>query len=157
MFAYLCLSGAKNKQIQVVQLVTDSLDVIDLQIGDDGVDVEIVETKISKNKHYMRNLLNGVLRHGSVERTEERRLFLVVPNRRGDVIGPNSHSCTPRIYITNRLFKILYPETGVYTNSVEGTWNGLIYQIPSRNRTNPLDDNDKVIENVLNDHLGKFE
>ncbi|KII66190.1 hypothetical protein RF11_12014 [Thelohanellus kitauei] len=97
MFEYFCLPGAKNKQIEVYignskftvtlfkkylrQLVVDSLDFIYLQIGGNGVVVEIDETKIGNNKHYMKNPINGAWTHGCVERTDERRVFLVVPDR----------------------------------------------------------------------------
>ncbi|KII66902.1 hypothetical protein RF11_08107 [Thelohanellus kitauei] len=51
------------------------------------------------------------------------------------------------------------PETGAHTNSnsLEGTWNALKYPIPPENRTNSLDNDGNVVENVLNDHLGEFK
>ncbi|KII67883.1 hypothetical protein RF11_02630 [Thelohanellus kitauei] len=157
------------------QLVSDSLDFIDLQIVGENVIVEIDETKIGKSKHHKTHSANVAWVLGGVERTEERRLFLVkVPDRtEGTLWGIICTHVLPGSIIMTDCFRSYHnlnefythltvnhsntskdPDTGAHTNCIEGTWNALKYQIPPRNRTNPLDDDGHVVENVLNDHQG---
>ncbi|KII65334.1 hypothetical protein RF11_02754 [Thelohanellus kitauei] len=125
----------------------------------------------------MENPQNGAWTLGGVKRTEERRVFLVIPHRtEATVMGiirtpvlPGSTimiDCFISYHNLNRFYTRLtvnhnetfkHPETGAHTNSIEGTWGALKYHIPQRNITNSLDENGNVIENVLNDHFGEFE
>ncbi|KII72804.1 putative transposase-like protein [Thelohanellus kitauei] len=194
MLSYFWLSGANNKQIEMytghckstvthhkrflIQLVSDSLDFIDLQIGGENVIVEIDETKMGKNKHRRGHSVNWAWVLGGVERTEEHRVFLVeVPDRtEATLLGIIRTYVLPLSIIMTDCFRSYHnfnefythltvnhsntfkdPETGAHTNCIEGTWNTIKYQIPPRNRTNSLDDDGHVVENVLNDHLGEFE
>lgn len=140
------------------QLVSDSLDEEDCRIGGEGVIVEIDETKMGKRKYHRGHHVEGVWVVGGVERTNERRVFLVtVENRNAetmrDVIsrhvreGSVIHTDMWRGYngigdngeyyhrTVNHSIHFRDPQTGVHTNSIEGTWNGLKMNIPIRNRT----------------------
>ncbi|KII61307.1 hypothetical protein RF11_06471 [Thelohanellus kitauei] len=140
MIAYFWLSGTKNKQIEVYtghSKCTVTLQKISKTVSErlqrrlHRHNRENDETINGKNKHNQGHPVNGPWVLCCVERTGERQVFLAgVPDD---------------------------PKTGANSNYIEGSWNALKYQIPPRNRTNSLDDDGKVIENVLNDHLGKFE
>jgi hypothetical protein len=68
-------------------LVSDSLDDEDCQIGGEGVVVEIDETKMGKRKYKRGHRVEGVWIVGGVERTPERRVFLVaVENRNAETV-----------------------------------------------------------------------
>lgn len=71
------------------EVVADSLEVEDYTIGGEGIIVEIDETKISKRKYNRGHRVEGAWVLGGVERTEERKLFLVeVPDRTANTLLP---------------------------------------------------------------------
>ncbi|KII65468.1 hypothetical protein RF11_14391 [Thelohanellus kitauei] len=51
------------------RLVSASLDFVDMQIGGPGIEGEIDECKLMKNKHHRRNPVSGAWVLGGVERT----------------------------------------------------------------------------------------
>jgi ISXO2-like transposase domain len=139
------------------RLVADSLDELDFLIGGEGVIVEIDESKFGKRKYHRGHSVDGVWIFGGVERTPERKMFLVeVPDRSEDTLlhyigqhirqGSIIYSDLWRGYsnITSRLSMRHYtvnhsenfvdPITGVHTNSIEGNWAGLKRRIPVRCR-----------------------
>jgi transposase-like protein len=68
-------------------LILVSLDDEDYQIGGEGVIVEIDETKLGKRKYNRDHRVEGVWVVGGVERTPERRVFLVaVKNRNAETM-----------------------------------------------------------------------
>ncbi|KII70671.1 hypothetical protein RF11_10599 [Thelohanellus kitauei] len=44
-------------------------------------------------------------------------------------------------------------ETGAHTNSMKGIWNALKYQIAPRNKTQFLEDDGNIVENIPNDNF----
>lgn len=140
------------------QLVSDSIDEEDVIIGGEGVVVQIDECKFGKRKYHRGRRVEGVWVFGGVEVTTERRVFLRVVETRdentlletitrhvapGSVIYSDCWRAYSNINIKlgfqhetvnhSRFFKD--PITGVHTNMIEGTWNGIKVGIPARNRT----------------------
>jgi len=131
-------------------------------IGGPEVIVEIDESKFGKRKYHTGHKVEGVWVVGGVERTEERKMFAVTVEKRDantllDVIGryvlPGSIVYTDcwKGYKTDGLLDLEMihatvnhslhfkdPETGVHTNSIEGTWHGMKNKINKRNRTMTL-------------------
>jgi transposase-like protein len=147
------------------------------QIGGPGVVVEIDEAKFGKRKYNRGHRVEGAWVFGGVERTAERRVFaMVVPDRTADTlltairerIHPESiiHSDMWRGYagISSRLGmehhtvnhsqNFLDPDTGVHTNTIEGTWNGLKIGIPIRHRTQDLLDDQLLVRIWRRDNVG---
>jgi transposase-like protein len=140
------------------QLAADSLELEDCIIGGEGVVVEIDETKLGKRKYNRGHRVEGVWVIGGVERMEEGKVFLARVEDRSaatleDVIrryvrpGSIIHTDMWRGYsqlgsdgifshsVVNHSENFKDPVTGVHTNTIEGTWNGLKMQIKPRNRT----------------------
>lgn len=159
------------------KLASTSLDFIDLKIGGEGIIVEIDESKLGKNKHHRGHPVNGAWVLGGVERTENRKLFLVeVPDRKeATLLGIITTYVLPGSIIYTDCFKSyqnlqnLYEhhtvnhtetfinlENGACTNTIEGTWSALKYRISPRNRTNSFDDNGEINENTIDDFLAEF-
>ncbi|KII62620.1 hypothetical protein RF11_02417 [Thelohanellus kitauei] len=110
-------------------------------IGGPGVIVEIYECKPGKNKHHRGHPVNEVWVLGGVERTRQRKLFLVeVPDRTANtLLSIISTHILPGSTIITDCFRtpqkgIRIPITGACTNTVEGTWNALKIKIAPRNR-----------------------
>lgn len=142
----------------------------DRKIGGEGIVVEIDESKLGKRKNHRGHHVEGVWILGGVERTIERKTFMVpVADRSAATllpiianyveIGSIIYTDLWRGYINleNEL-RILHftvnhsetfvdPDTGVHTNTIEGTWNGLKISISPRNRTR---------ENI-EIHIGEFQ
>lgn len=171
---YFWLSKATHKQISMYtgharqtvsdfmghfrQLVSSSLEEEDTIIGGEGVTVEIDESKLSKRKYNVGHRVSGPWVVGGVERTEQRRVFLVPVEDRSRVTLERiirSH-VAPGSIINTDLWKgygfldkdesyehgtvnhsknFKNPETGVHTNTIEGTWSGLKQCIEKRYRT----------------------
>jgi transposase-like protein len=140
------------------ELVVSTLEDDDNIIGGPGIIVEIDESKFGKRKfHRGRITNNGVWIFGGIERTNEKKSFLkVVHDRTAETlheiilrhIAPDSIVYTDlwRGYTgiselgvihgtVNHSQNFVDPNTGVHTNTIEGYWNGLKLQIPSRNRS----------------------
>lgn len=150
------------------QLTTSHLNEESQVIGGNGIDVEIDETKLGKRKYHRGHRVEGVWIVVGVERTPERRVFLVsVTNRNFDTlrniilqhVAPGSNVITDMWKGYSNLESLglshctvnhsLYfkdPMTGACTNTVEGTNNALKMSIPIRNRT----------QTGIVDHLGEF-
>jgi transposase-like protein len=139
------------------QLVSGSLDDEDSIIGGEDIIVEIDESKFGKRKANRGHHVEGVWVVGGVERAENRRIFAEVVSDRSaatllDVIRrhvrPGSIVYTDlwRGYLglaeamdiqhrtVNHSLHFVSPE-GIHTNTIEGTWNGIKFIVPARNRT----------------------
>jgi transposase-like protein len=139
------------------ELVADALDDEDIVVGGPGIVVEIDESKFGKRKQNRGHHVEGAWVLGGVERTEERKVFLRVVEKRdahtlrsvilrhvlqGSIIitdfwrgylGLEEHG-----YIHQRVNhseSFVNAENGACTNTIEGTWSGIKRAIPVRNRT----------------------
>jgi transposase-like protein len=129
-------------------------------IGGPGIIVEIDESKFGKRKYNRGHQVDGVWIVGGVERTAERRVFLVKVLRRSmevlsDVItrnvlpgsiiytdmwrGYNNLGLIGYTHMTvNHSENFVDPETGTCTNTIEGNWSTLKKRVPIRKRTYEL-------------------
>jgi ISXO2-like transposase domain len=86
------MTGRSNKTVIAIagyfrQLVGDSLDLEDTKIGVPGVIVEVDEAKFGKRKYNRGHRVDGAWVLGGVERTQERKVFLVeVPDRKQETL-----------------------------------------------------------------------
>lgn len=151
------------------QLVSAALTEENTQIGGPNVIVEIDETKLGKRKYNRGHRVEGVWVLCGVERTVERKVFCVAVEKRdaltleniiAEHVFPGSivHTDLWRGYsnleaglgllhrTVNHSQCFVDPITGVHTNTIEGTNNGLKIQIKPRNR---------VAKN-MEYHLGEF-
>jgi transposase-like protein len=149
------------------QLVNDSLDDDDTQVGGDGIIIEIDESKFAKRKYDRGHRVNGCWVLGGVERTEERKLFVLTVNDRpaetlldaitkhvksGSIIytdlwkGYLQLSALGFAHCTvNHSLYYKDPVTDVHTNCIEGTWNGIKLTIARRGR-NACSLNERLLE-----------
>lgn len=139
------------------QLVVSALGPEATRIGGEGVEVEVDETKMGKRKYHRGHRVEGVWCIVGVERTPERKMFVVpVKNRDSETIDSvlcdhvqegsiiytdcwrgYSHLALKFGFIhrtVNHSRHFADPETGANTNTVEGTNSGLKTKIPVRNR-----------------------
>jgi transposase-like protein len=151
------------------QLVADSLDFVDMQIGGEDVIVELDESKFGKRKYHRGHRVEGVWVLGGVERTTERKIFLVqVPDRSAATLlpiiarhvlpGSIVHTDLWRSYFgvadligvshltVNHSQTFVDEDTGVHTNYIEGSWAGIKIRIPVRCRN----------QRFVQDHLFEF-
>ena len=151
------------------QLVADSLDVNELEVGGPGVIVEIDESKFGKRKYHRGHRVDGVWVLGGVERTSLRRVFLApVPDRSaktlleviskhvlpGSIIfsdmwkGYNgiSEQLGLEHFVVNHSVEFVDRANNVHTNCIEGTWAGIKIRMPVRNR----------VLNSITEHLFEF-
>jgi transposase-like protein len=150
------------------RLVASTLLDDDQIIGGPGIVVEVDETKLGKRKYNCGHRVEGVWIIVGVEKTAERKCFLSrVENRSAETLIPiiEAHVDTGSIvntdmwkgysaldhhpdyehHIVNHSRHFRDPETGVNTNTIEGTNNALKIMIKPRNRTA-----------VIEDHLFEF-
>jgi transposase-like protein len=128
-------------------LVAWCLDLADAPIGGEGIIVEIDESKFGKRKYNRGHRVEGIWVVGGDEITPQRRMFAVsVQDRTADTLGAiiQEHVLPGTIVRTDlwRGYRALHdfgmehqtvnhtehfvdPVTGVYTNTIEGTWNGM--------------------------------
>jgi transposase-like protein len=143
------------------QLIADTLDEDDTIIGGVGVgvgvEVEIDESKFGKRKFNRGHRVEGCWVLGGVERTTERRMFVItVSDRRAITLlsAIKTHVREGSIILTdlwkgymqlnselgfdhfsvNHSKNFRDPSTGVHTNTIEGTWNGIKLTIAPRAR-----------------------
>jgi transposase-like protein len=139
-------------------LVGATLSVEDQIIGGTGIIVEIDETKLGKRKYHRGHRVDGAWVLVGVERTPDRRVFLVHVSDRssGTLLDAIAKHVAPGSIIHTDMWKgyssinaslglehytvnhskcFKDATTGVHTNTVEGTNNGLKYYIHARNRT----------------------
>jgi transposase-like protein len=140
------------------QLVSEHLDETFQCIGGKDVIVEIDEMKIAKHKHNRGHHVEGAWCIVGVERTQERRLFIVeVDNRDEETIwqvikeyvvdGSIIYTDCWRAYsflnreglfehhTVNHSLHFKDPDTLVHTNTVEGTNSAIKARIPKQYRT----------------------
>jgi hypothetical protein len=140
------------------QLVASMITDESCQIGGEGITVEIDESKISKRKYERGHHVEGAWIVGGVERSPDRKLFVVrVPDRTqaalstiiAKYVRPGSTILTDgwRSYAylsqevqythmsVNHSLNFKDPSTGTHTNTIEGTWAGIRSRIPKRNRS----------------------
>lgn len=145
------------------EMIGDNLMQEEQIIGGENIIVEIDESKFGKIKYHRGHKVDGAWVLGGVERTEERRMFLiVVPDRsektlievlgkyiaKGSIIYSDLWKGYKNLekYLTvshlsvNHSQNFKDPETGVHTNSIEGSWSAIKYKIAPRNRTKELID-----------------
>jgi hypothetical protein len=145
------------------QLVASTLDDEDTQIGGPGIIVEVDETKLGKRKYNQGHRVDGVWIVAGVEKTVERKIFLMkVQNRSaetllgiisthvkpGSIIHTDMHRGYSQIesklgiqHVTvNHSRHFRDPLTGVHTNTIEGNNNALKIMIKPRNRTQSVDE-----------------
>jgi hypothetical protein len=138
-------------------LVASTLIEEDCMIGGNGIIVEIDESKMGKRKYNRGHPVDGVWIVGGVEKTPERRLFLAVVENRskntlrnliekhvapGSIIrtdlwkgyGFLNESDAFEHETVNHSLHFRDPDTGVHTNTIEGTWRGLKMRIEARSR-----------------------
>jgi transposase-like protein len=139
------------------QLVEQSLDFDNTIIGGEGIEVDIDETKLGRRKYHRGHRVEGVWIVGGVERTPERRVFLVPVTDRssesllqiisahvrpGTIINTDCwrgySGLTEQLDVTHNTVNhsqfFRDPLTGAHTNYIESTWRGLKIKIPARNR-----------------------
>lgn len=151
-----------------LQLIENNVENEDMKIGGNGIKVQIDETKLGKRKYHRGHRVDGVWVLVGVEITNERKLFIKAVSDRcaqtleeiitsyvypGSIIqtdmwkGYNNLNRLGYIHErVNHSIGFINEETGVNTNTVEGTNNGLKLSIPARNR----------VECGINGHLLKF-
>jgi hypothetical protein len=122
------------------------------------IEVELDESKIAKRKYHRGHHVEGAWILGGVERTIQRRLFVVrVPDRSSTTISqvisqfvkPGSRILTDcwkgynylnsdATYLHDTVNHSLFfkdPLTNIHTNTIEGTWGAIKAKIPKRNRS----------------------
>jgi transposase-like protein len=140
------------------QAVSETLDEEDDVIG--GVDVitEIDECLTAKPKHNRGHPTHGCWVLGGVERTQERKVFMVrVPDRKAESLIPildahirpgsivysdlwKAYDCLTertglRHKTVNHSLFFKDPETGIHTNTIEATWSAFKRNIRPRRRS----------------------
>ena len=171
--AYLWLSGCSHTVLKTItghssktitvfmkhfrQVLENSIPASACVIGGDGIIVEIDECKIAKRKFNRGHFVEGVWVVGGVERTEQRKVFMVeVEDRTAETladiistyVAPGSiihtdcwkgYSCLThfdrvehRTVNHSEYFKD--PVTGVHSDTSEGTWAAVKSSIAKRYR-----------------------
>jgi len=126
-------------------------------VGGPGIEVQVDESKFGKRKCHRGHRIEGVWIFGGVEIADERKCFLVkVPNRNrdtlcalikkhilpGSIIRSDGHPSYKKLdEILGHCYEhevvvhdhnLVDPVTGVHTNTIEGTWNGVKINVPVR-------------------------
>jgi transposase-like protein len=182
---YLWLSGANHTFLRTVgghspnvitnfikdanQMLANDLEEEFCIIGGENIIVELDETKLSKRKYNRGHRVEGIWVIGGVERTTERKMFVVpVENRNSNTISdiieryvkPGSiihtdcwrgysylsHSTEYSHRTVNHSIQFSIPGTNIHTNSIEGTWSAIKSKISKRYRC----------ENGIGEHLQTF-
>jgi transposase-like protein len=150
------------------RLVASTLEEEHIVIGGQDIIVEVDETKLGRRKYNRGHRVEGVWVVVGVERTEARRVFLVAVEDRSaatlsEIIrnhvlpGSIVHTDLWRGYsgveelglehrTVNHFIGFIDEETGVHTNTVEGTNHALKLQVPIKCRS----------RNGIDDHLLEF-
>lgn len=156
------LTGHSSKTVRAFyshfrNLVMQSIDIEDVLIGGENIIVEVDETKLGKRKYNRGHRVDGVWVIVGIERTEEKKVFVVpVENRDSETIDKilSTHIKSGSIIYTDRWkgyqnlnLKFGFDhktvnhsenfkdkETGICTNTVEGINNGIKMGIKARNR-----------------------
>lgn len=151
------------------QLVASTLVTEDTQIGGQDIIVEVDETKLGKRKYNRGHRVEGVWVVVGVERSAERKVFIVPVERRdantlqsvirehvlpGSIIHTDlwkgyswlGGDSTYSHETVNHSISFKDVETGVHTNTVEGTNSGIKRKIPVRCR----------VKNEISGHLDEI-
>jgi transposase-like protein len=142
------------------ELVIDTLKDYEDKIGGKGIIVEIDESKFGRRKYHRGRVIDGVWIIGGIERTEQKRCFLIKVQKRDeetikDILdkyvekGSIVHTDCWKGYLNidelgfkhktvNHSENFVDPKTGAHTNTIEGLWNGIKLQIAPRNRNKDL-------------------
>lgn len=139
------------------EMLADDLNTEDIRIGGENVIVEIDETKLGKRKYNRGHLVDGVWVVGGIERTPQKKAFLIeVADRTSDTLQnvistfvlPGSiiytdcfaaynRACTNlnlEHFTVNHKENYVDPISGTHTNTIEGLNNGIKHLIKPRNR-----------------------
>jgi transposase-like protein len=144
-------------QMHFRQLVAENLREVGTVIGGEGITVEIDESKLGKRKYNRGHHVEGVWVVGGIERTPEKRMFVVpVLNRCADTLievirrhilpGTTVNTDMWRGYASlgengyihntvNHSRCFVDPATGTHTNTIEGAWCGLKLFFSPQQRT----------------------
>jgi transposase-like protein len=139
------------------QLVSGHLEEADYVIGGENVIVEVDESKLGKRKYHRGHRVEGIWVVGGIERTAEKRMFIVpVPDRSAATlveivkahVKPGTmvhtdlwkgyHSLDQHGFLhqtVNHSQCLVDPSSGVHTNTIEGAWNGLKMCLAPQHRT----------------------
>jgi transposase-like protein len=143
------------------QLVITDIDTEDTVIGGQNIVVEIDESKFGRRKNNRGHHVEGIWVLGGIEKTEERRTFLVpIQSRDANTlltlisahVHPGSIIYTdcwrgyagledglPYTHFTvNHSQTFVDADSGVHTNTIEGTWAGVKMRIAPRNRNSNI-------------------
>ena len=140
------------------EMVLDNIE--NYQVGGPGIEVQVDEAKLGKRKYNRGHRVEGVWVFGGVEKTEERKCFLIrVPNRSRETlfaairkfILPGSiivSDCWRGYHGVDEIEGFFFehetvkhsqnfvdPVTLACTNTIEGTWVGVKQLCPVRRRT----------------------
>ena len=140
-----------------MQLLANSLDDEDVRIGGPGIRVEVDESKLGKRKNHRGHKVDGVWILVGVEKTQSRKIFIetIVDRTSESLLEVISRLVLPGSIVRTDFWKgyiglreagyehervnhsryFTDPETGVNTNTVEGTNNGIKQSVQPRNRT----------------------
>ena len=159
------LTGHSNHTVQyylerIKDFMKIDLDTENNKIGGEGIIVEIDESKFGKRKYNRGHQVNGVWVLGGVERTAERKTFLKIVEKRdaqtlleaiamnvkvGSIVytdGWRSYNGIPLLGMqhlsVNHSRNFVDPNTGVHTNTIEGTWHGIKINLSTRHRTESM-------------------
>lgn len=150
-------------------LVVSALDEEDQIIGGPGIDVEVDETKLGKRKYNRGHRVEGVWVAVGIERTPERKIFLVPLEDRttetldrvicdhvaeGSIVHTDGWSGYRHVYdhlglehrVVNHSQGFVDETTGACTNHAEGLNSGLKRKIAVRNR----------VRDGIEGHLGEY-
>jgi transposase-like protein len=139
------------------QLAASSLDEEDDLVGGQGIIVEVDESKFGKRKYHRGHRVEGAWVIGGVERTEKRKFFAQVVEKRDAAtiisvlsrhIKPGSivHTDCWRAYsgidaelgithdTVNHSLEFVNKENNVHTNTIEGSWRWLKASVSLRGR-----------------------
>jgi transposase-like protein len=156
------------------ELVSRALYDDDALVGGDGIIVEVDESKFGKRKYNRGHHVDGAWVVGGVERTSERNVFVeIVEDRSSEtLLGVLSRHVRPGSVVYSDMWRgysrvssdttdgglgfehmtvnhsegFINEQTGVHTNFIEGTWNGIKMKVPARNR----------VRDGMNEHLLEF-
>jgi transposase-like protein len=170
------MATGKHSSRTITQFIRDINDMVsnmveeeDQIIGGPGIVVEIDESKLSKRKYHRGHRVEGVWVVGGVEKTNERKIFIIpVENRNSETLSNiiEKHVAYGSIihtdcwkgynfldqntqyehYTVNHSKHFKDPRTKVHTNTIEGTWAAVKLKIAKRYRC----------ENGIQDHLFTF-
>lgn len=156
-------SGVQSEAVSnwthyIRQLCADSVREEEVIIGGPGIIIEIDETKLGKRKYHRGHRVDGVWVIAGIERTANKKVFLIevedrtietITNVLKTYVRPESivysdgwaaykaacEACGLEHHVVNHKYYFKDPVSGVHTNTVEGLNNGIKHLIKPRHRT----------------------